>query len=338
MEKQKRTDISIRELTRVELGVVIRAMASAIGTSDAFERMGHTGDIIDTDAFNVLLSVSEWPAPDSTPIELAWSSAPLLCGENPRIAGYSVFWSLTYNGFAVWIGQTADKPTDETACFRDHEVAAAVAETYGFFFSHKARRRHNAARTRRCLRTVLTPFLVLVMIPVGMFGIFLATEGTSVREWQFWEMYSIIAYAVAAPIVYACWKLYGPVASAVTLMVSYVVWGAVLPLKPGWEQEGPGLAIVIPFFISFQVAQFKHRDLLMATMTWRAFLDGRFRGMMTIMGTMAVVMATVFGAYELLRLAVKEIAEKGDELRAATMMVVVVALIAFLVKQIQNKQ
>ena len=217
-------------------------------------------------------------------------------------------------------------------------MAIALAEIYGLFLSPKARHSHHAAMTRRRLQAVLTPFLVLILIPASLFGLLLATQDTSVPELGFWEMYTIIAYAVAAPIVCACWKLYGRVASAAATMVSYVVWAAILPLKPGWEQGGPGLAITVPFLISFYVAQFKHRDLLMATTTWREFFDDRLRGMMTIIGTMAMVMATVFGAYELLRLAVKKIAEKGDELRAVTMMVVVVALVTFLVKEIQNKE
>ena len=58
---------------------------------------------------------------------------------------------------------------------------------------------------------------------------------------------------------------------------------------------------------------------------------------MTMAGTASIVAATVFGAYELLRLAVKEIVEKDDVLRAGAMVVVVAALLTFLLKELRGR-
>ena len=120
-------------------------------------------------------------------------------------------------------------------------------------------------------------------------------------------------------------------------MVAYVVWAAILPFKPGWEGEERGLAITVPFLIAIYVVNFKHRDLLWTTMTWREFLDDRFKGMMTMVGTASVVAAMIFGTYELLRLAVKEIVENDDVLRAGAIVMVVVALITFLLREIRGR-
>ena len=161
MENQQHREISIRELTSVEREAVIRALTTAIGAEDAFERMVHAHGVIDAETVNVLLSLPDWPPPDSSPIELAWLSAPIQGPETSRIARYSVFRSLTHDGFAVWICRTPHKPTNEDAYLRNDEVAVAVAETYGFFFSSEDRHRHNVAKAKRHLRTVLVPLLIL---------------------------------------------------------------------------------------------------------------------------------------------------------------------------------
>ena len=311
--RQQHGDISIRDLTPVELRSAIRALASAIGVVDALEQTARARKIVDTESVNALLSPSKWPSPDSRLLELAWLSAPVQIHDNSRIAGYSVFRSLTGDGFVIWVGRAPHRPSNKSAYLRDGEVAVAVAETYGIFLSREARRRHRMASALRYLRTI--PVLVLAMIPAVMLGLLLATPETTVENLGFWDLYTIVAYIVAAPIAYGCWKLYGPIASAAAVMVAYVVWAAILTLKPGWEQEGPGLALVVPFCIAFYVVQFKHRDLLWSTMTLKEQIKDRFRGLMTIIGTMAVVAAVVFGAYELLMLGVNEIAAKGELLR-----------------------
>ena len=335
IRRQQHRDIPIRELTPVELGGVIRGLARAVGAADAFEQTARARKIVDAESLNVSLSLSEWPLHDSELLELAWLSAPVQVHDSSRIAGYSVFRSLTRDGFVIWVGRAPHRPTSEDAYLRDSEVAVAVAETYGIFLSSEARRRHRMVSAWRYLRSV--PVLVLAMTPAVMLGLLLATPETTVRNLGFWDVYTIVAYIVAAPIVYACWKLYGPIASAAAVMVAYVVWAAILPLKPGWEQEGQGLALVVPFCLAFYVVQFKHRDLLWSTMTLREHLDDRFRGLMTIIGTMAVVAAVVFGAYELLRLGVGEIVAKGDWLRGVSLAMVVVGLVAYLLKEIQGK-
>ena len=333
--RQQPRDISIRELTTVELGSVIRGLANAIGADDAFERTARAHKIVDAESVHALLSLSDWPSPDSKLLEVAWLSAPIPVHDSSRIAGYSVFRSLTRDGFVIWVGRAPHRPTSEDAYLHDSEVAVAVAETYGIFLSPEAHRHHRMVTAWRYLRTV--PVLVLAMIPAIMLGLLLSTSETTVRDLGFWDVYTIVAYVVAAPIAYTCWKFYGPIASAAVVMVAYVVWAAMLPLKPGWEQEGPGLAIVVPFCLAFYVVQFKHRDLLWSTMTLKEHLDDRFRGLMTIIGTMAVVAAVVFGAYELLRLGVGEIVAKGDWLRGLSLAMVVIGLVAYLIKEIQGK-
>ena len=328
---------SIREMTKAQRGVVIRALADAIGVSDVFEQMGQTGRVSDIDEVNSLLTLSNWPSANSTATELAWLSVSLPSSRDLTFDGYSIFWSLTHNGFAVWIGRTPDRPASEKACLSNDEVATAVAEAYGFFLSPQARRDHRMSETRRRLRAVFTPLLWFLVVPSAMFGVLLATLDAPIRDWHLWDMYTLLFYVVAAPLVYVSWKLYGSIAPFALSMVAYVVWAAILPLKPGWEGEERGLAITVPFLIAIYVVQFKHRDILWATMTWREFLDDKFKGMMTMAGTASVVAATMFGAYELLRLAIKEIVEKDDMLRAGGIVVVVIALITFLLKEIRGR-
>ena len=170
-----------------------------------------------------------------------------------------------------------------------------------------------------------------------MFGILLTTLGAPIQEWAFWDVYTLVFYVAASLTVYTTWKLYGSTASIALVMVAYAVWAAVLPLKPGSEEAAREYAVLVPFLVSFHVVQLKHRDILWATMTWREFLDDKFKGMMTMAGTASIVAATVFGAYELLRLAVKEIVEKDDVLRAGAMVVVVAALLTFLLKELRGR-
>ena len=313
-------------------------MAGAIGASDVFEQMGRAGGVVSKDEVNSLLTLSDWPSADSTPMELAWLSAPLQGSGDPNLDGYSVFWSLTHDGFAVWVGRTPSRPTNRKACLCNHEVASATAEAYGFFLSSKARRDHRMSEVRRHLRTVSAPLLWLLVLPSAMFGLLLWTLDEPIREWVFWDVYTPVSYTAVSLTVYAAWKLYrSPTACIALVMVAYAVWAAVLPLKPGSEEAAKEYAIIVPLFVSIYVVQFKHRDILWAEMTWREFFNDRFRGLLTMAGTASVVAATVFGAYELLRLAVKEIVEKDDALRAGAMVVVVVALFVFLLKELRGR-
>lgn len=329
---------SIREMTKVQRGVVIRALADAIGVSDVFEQMGQTGRVFDIDEVNSLLTLSNWPSANSTPMELAWLSVPLQGSGNPQFDGYSIFWSLTQDGFAVWIGCTPDRPTSEETCLSNDEVATAVAEAYGFFLSPQARRDHRMSEIRRRLRTVSALLLWLLVVPAVMFGILLVTLDAPMREWGIWDVYTPAFYTATAWVVYATWKLYrSSAASIATVMVIYAVWAAVLPLKPGSEDAAREYALLVPFLAAIYVVQFKHRDILRREMTWREFFSDKFRGMLTMAGTASVVAATMFGAYELLRLAAKEVVEKDDALRAGAMVVVVVALFVFLLKELRGR-
>ena len=325
-------------MTKTQCGVVIRALADAIGVSDVFEQMGQTGKVVSLDEVNSLLTLSDWPSADSTPVELAWLSIPLQGSRDPKLDGYSIFWSLTQDGFAVWIGRTPDRPASEKACLSNDEVATAIAETYGFFLSPQARRDHRMSEIRRRLRTISTPLLWLLVVPAVMFGILLVTLDAPMREWGIWDVYTLVFYTAAAWVVYATWKLYrSSTASIAMVMVAYAVWAAVLPLKPGSEEAAREYALLVPIFVSIYVVQFKHRDILWAEMTWREFFSDKFRGMLTMAGTASVVGATVFGAYELLRLAVKEVVEKDDVLRAGAIVVVVVALFVFLLRELRGR-
>ena len=329
---------SICEMTKAQRGAVIQALADAIGVSNVFEQMGRKGEVVGIDEINSLLILSDWPSADSTPMELAWLSIPLPDSKDLTFNGYSIFWSLTHNGFAVWIGRTPDRPASEKTCLSNDEVANAVAEAYGFFLSPQARRDHRMLETRRCLRTAFTPLLWLLVVPAAMFGVLLATLDAPVRDWRLWDIYTPAFYTAASLTVYATWKLYRSTTVSIALvMVAYAVWAAVLPLKPGSEEAAREYAIIVPLFVSIYVVQFKHRDILLAEMTWREFFNDKFRGMLTMAGTASVVAATVFGAYELLRLAVKEIVENDDVLRAGAMVVVVVALFVFLLKELRRR-
>jgi len=335
--RQNHLQTSIHEMTKAQREAAIRAFADAIGASDVLEQMGRTGEVVGVDDINSLLALSNWPSAESTPMELAWLSAPLQSSGDPEIDGYSVFWSLTHDGFAVWTGRTPDRPTNEEACLRNHEVATAIAETYGFFLSPEARRDHRVSEVRRRLRTISAPLLWLLVVPSAMFGLLVATLDAPIQEWTFWDVYTLVFYSAASVVVYMTWKLYGTTASLALVMVAYAVWAAVLPLKPGSGEAAKEYTLLVPLFVAFYVVWFKHRDILWATMTWQEFLDDKFKGLMTMAGTASVVAATVFGAYELLRLAVKEIVEKDDVLRAGAMVVVVAALLTFLLKELRGR-
>ena len=328
---------SIREMTKVQRRAVIRALADGIGVSNVFEQMGRTGKVVGIGEINSLLTLSDWPSADSTPMELAWLSIPVPDSKDLTFDGYSIFWSLTHNGFAVWIGRTPDRPTSEKTCLSNDEVATAVAEAYGFFLSPQAKRDHRVSEIRRLLRTTFTPLLWLLVVPAIMFGILLATLDAPMREWGIWDVYTPVFYTAAAWVVYATWRLYRHTATIVMVMVAYAVWAAILPLKPGSEAAAREYAVLVPFFVSFYVVQVKHRDILWREMARREYFSDKFKGMWTMAGTASVVAATVFGAYELLRLAVKEIVEKGDVLRAGAMVVIVVALFVFLSKELRGR-
>ena len=154
--RQNHLQTSIREMTKAQRGAAIRALTDAIGASDVFEQMGRAGEVVGVDDINNLLTLSDWPSADSTSMELAWLSAPLQGSSNPKFDGYSVFWSLTHDGFAVWTGRTPDRPTNEKACLRNHEVATAIAEAYGFF----SRPRLDVTTGCQRLADVCVPYLL----------------------------------------------------------------------------------------------------------------------------------------------------------------------------------
>ena len=321
-------------MTVEERNYVIRTLTDAIGASHDFERLGRRQHVADLETVKDLLALGEWPPTDSTPIELAWLSKPLQNPEFTGLRGYSVFWSLTDDGFAVWVSRTPHKPTAKSQFIINDEVLDGIATTFGFFLSYEDRSRHRWARFRRRFRLFGVPALLLLVAPSLMLWALLVTQELSLNELRIEHLITNIAYVIAAILLPTSWALYGPQGAYVALLVSVVVWLSFLPLKPGWETEGPGLAIVAAAFVAFHVTRTKHRDLWL--MSWREILDDRFRSGVTIFGTLAVVGGAVFGVYELLRFAIDEVFITGNIFRGIMIVIVAIGLATYLTREIRG--
>ena len=326
-------DRSIRDLTPDERAFVMRTLTDVVGAAPTFRRFGRSGDVRSVEAIEDLLSLPQWPAPDRTPIELAWLSKPL---ENPtygRLKGYAVFWGMIDDGFAVWVARTPQKLRDKSESLCNDEVASAIAAAYGFFLSREDRNRKRLIVLRRRFLSALIPVSLILVVPAIMLWILFVTQETRLQELSFGDVSTIAAYTFAACLGYISWLLYGRIGAWIVILVSYVVGAAFLPLKPGWEQEGEGLALVIPFLVGVSVTWSKHRDLMM--MTGREILDGRFRSSLTIIATWAFATATIFGAFELLRFAIDEVFVKGNTIRGIMIVIVAIALAEFLRRELR---
>ena len=325
---------SIRDLNQNELDHVIYNLMNAIGASTSFEKAGRAGAIMGSEVVKANLSLPQWPPPESTPTELAWLSEPLGNSHHGRLREYSVFWTLTADGFQVWIGRTPDNPSSGSAYLTNEEVVEAVAKTYGFYLSSAQRRGNRLTILRWWASRAALPVVLLLLIPTLLLVWLLATTEMTLTDLQLIDVSTIVAYVVAVTVGYIAWLAYGSIGPMVIYCLYLVVGSAFLSLKPGWETEAKALGIMAPFIVGFWVTWWKNQDLMW--MTGRQILNGRFRSTLTLVATWSVVTATAYGAHTLLRFSIDEAFGKGDVLLGFMIVIAVIALGELLRREIKR--
>ena len=325
-------DIAVRDLSRDERDFVIRKLMDAIGASTSLNMIGGSASIMEPAEMVSLLSLSKWPLANATPIELAWLSRPLENGAFPALKGYSVFWCLAETGYEVWIGRSIYKPSSSTAYIRNEELLAAIYEAYGVYVSRKHRADHWFALRRWLLRRWAFLAAAFVVAPAMMMAMLLERLGGRVQDADLASLSPVIAYLVAVSISYGVGKLYGSKATWIIYGSFLIVGAAFVPLITGWEELGQLLGVGASLAVGLGATSFKHWDLLW--LPGYEVVHGRFRTTYTITATWALVTATGFGAFKVLRYAIDGAFVDGHVFLVSVICIVILALAEFLRREI----
>lgn len=330
-------DRTIRDLSRAERDLVIRTFAHAIGAASALEKARASKSVMAPEDFVALLSLTEWPPTETTAIELAWLSKPIPEGECQELNGYSVFWASADDGFQIWIGRTPFRPSDKYAYLRNDEIMLAIIETYRVYLSPKHRRTHRLALLHWQIKRALLPVLVLLVAPAIMTGIFLEGQEWRLQNLSIVHFSPIMVYVVASIAGYFAGRPHAATPVRVIYCLSMLIGAAFLTLKLDDSSDIEIIDIIgiaASGAVGYWATMWKNWGLLW--LTGREVMDERFRSTYTIMATWAVVAATGYGAFQVLKYAIKGAFSEGHISLFFLIAVIVFALGEFLRSQIEQ--
>lgn len=322
----ERQEWSIRELDPTTRSAVIRVFAEAIGAASTLAEAGVAGEVVSLEAFRELLGLREWPSAEATMIELAYLSRPIPGDEVGELDGYSVFWATRDDGYEVWIGRSAVRPSDRKAYLRNKELLVAVVEAYGFYVSDGHRRDWTRYRLKRRVVRFWLPAAVWLLIPVIMGIVMVAERGWSVGDFELIDASLVGAYLFGSGVTYCLLRWGG----STPFRVGYVLvfFGANIFLAIAFDRTEltQSIGLFMSLVAGLYVTAWKNWDLLW--LNGRDVLEGRFVSLYAILATWAGVASATFGAYQALTRAVDGTFLGGDPYLVVPVIVVGVLVLA----------